>query len=90
MGLSCIGIPSISAAYASVKRQDLPMATTTLNLVMRMGGPALTTLCATFLGWRLAAQTTAPVSSAFSAAFALLCGFHLVLIVAATRLPRRV
>ena len=89
MGSSCIGIPSISAAYASVKRQDLPMATITLNLVMRMGGPALTTLSATFLAWRLAAQTTAPASSAFSAAFALLCGFHLVLIVAATRLPRR-
>jgi EmrB/QacA subfamily drug resistance transporter len=90
MGLSCIGIPSISAAYASVKRQDLPMATTTLNLVMRMGGPTLTTICATFLGWRLAAQTTAPASSAFSDAFALLCGFHLVLFVAAMRFPRRV
>jgi EmrB/QacA subfamily drug resistance transporter len=90
MGLSCIGIPSISAAYASVKRRDLPMATTTLNLVMRMGGPTLTTICATFLGWRLAGQTTAPVSSAFTDAFALLCGFHLLLIVAARRLPRRV
>jgi EmrB/QacA subfamily drug resistance transporter len=90
MGLSCIGIPSIAAAYASVKRQELPMATTTLNLVMRMGGPMLTTICATFLGWRLAAQTTAPASAAFGATFALLCGFQLVLIVAANRLPRRV
>jgi MFS family permease len=90
MGLSCIGIPSISAAYSSVKSQDLPMATTTLNLVMRMGGPTLTTICATFLGWRLAAHTNAPASSAFSNAFALLCGFQLVLIVAANRLPRRI
>jgi EmrB/QacA subfamily drug resistance transporter len=90
MGLSCIGIPSISAAYASVKRQDLPMATTTLNLVMRMGGPTLTTICATFLGWRLAAHATAATSSAFSDAFALLCGFQVVLIVAAHRLPRRI
>jgi EmrB/QacA subfamily drug resistance transporter len=86
MGMSCIGIPSISAAYASVKRQDLPMATTTLNLVMRMGGPTLTTICATFLGWRLAAQTTAAASSAFGDTFALLCGFQLVLIAAASRL----
>jgi EmrB/QacA subfamily drug resistance transporter len=86
MGMSCIGIPSISAAYASVKRQDLPMATTTLNLVMRMGGPTLTTICATFLGWRLAAQTAAPASSAFGDTFALLCGFQLVLIAAASRL----
>jgi MFS family permease len=90
MGLSCIGIPSVSAAYSSVKRQDLPMATTTLNIVQRMGGPTLTTISATFLGWRLAAHTTAPLSSAFGAAFALLCGFHLVLFAAALLLPRRV
>lgn len=89
MGSSCIGVPSISAAYSSVKRQDLPMATTALNIVMRMGGPTLTTLCATFLGWRLAAHTTAPATGAFSDAFALLCGFHLVLFAAAMRLPRR-
>jgi EmrB/QacA subfamily drug resistance transporter len=90
MGLSCIGVPTISAAYASVKRDDLPMATTTLNIVMRAGGPTLTTICATFLGWRLAAQTAAPVSNAYGAAFALLCGFHVVLCAAAVRLPRSV
>lgn len=89
-GLSCIGIPSISAAYTSVKRDDLPMAATALNIVMRMGGPTLTTICATFLGWRLAAQTTAPVSNAYGAAFILLCGFHLALCAAALRLPNRV
>ena len=89
MGLSCIGIPSISAAYVSVKRENLPMATTTLNIVMRMGGPTLTTICATFLGWRLTASATAPVSTAYGAAFVLLCGFHLVLCAAAMRLPRR-
>ena len=89
-GLSCIGIPSISAAYASVKRDDMPMAATALNIVMRMGGPTLTTICATFLGWRLAAQTTAPVSNAYGAAFILLCGFHLALCAAALRLPNRV
>jgi len=89
MGLSCIGIPSIAAAYASVKRADLPMATTTLNIVMRMGGPTLTTICATFLGWRLLAETAAPVH-AYGTAFVLLCGFHLVLCAAAMRLPRRV
>jgi MFS family permease len=53
VGLSAVGIPSISAAYASVRRQDLPMATTSLNIVQRLGGPTLTTFCATFLGWRL-------------------------------------
>ncbi len=90
VGLSGIGIPSISAAYSSIKRQDLPMATTALNIVMRMGGPTFTTICAAFLGWRLAAHATAPGSAAYGEAFALLCGFHLVLFAAAMRLPRRV
>src|SRR6202023_10029 len=52
-GLSGVGIPSVSAAYASVKKRDLPMASTSLNIVMRLGGPTMTTLCATFLGWGL-------------------------------------
>src|SRR6202166_598653 len=77
VGLSAVGIPSISAAYASVRKQDLPTATTSLNIVQRLGGPTLTTLCATFLGWRLGmAQSGASLSSAFTAAFLLLCGLH--------------
>src|ERR1700730_10589752 len=88
MGLSAVGIPSISAAYASVRKQDLPMATTSLNIVQRLGGPTLTTLCATFLGWRLGmAPSSASVSSAFTAAFLLLCGLHAFLFAAALRLP---
>src|SRR6202162_901733 len=39
VGLSAVGVPSISAAYSSVRREDLPMATTALNIVMRIGGP---------------------------------------------------
>ncbi|HXM12586.1 MAG TPA: DHA2 family efflux MFS transporter permease subunit [Terriglobales bacterium] len=50
MGLSAVGIPSITSAYASVEKEHLPMATTSLNIVQRLGGPTLTTLCATFLG----------------------------------------
>jgi MFS family permease len=87
-GLSGVGIPSISAAYASVKKRDLPMATTSLTIVMRLGGPTMTTLCATFLGWRLGmAQSSASLSSAFTAAFLLLCGLHAFLFAAALRLP---
>src|SRR5258707_5366623 len=41
VGLSAVGIPSISAAYASVKRRDLPMATTSLNIVHRLGQPTM-------------------------------------------------
>ena len=88
-GLSAIGIPSISAAYASVNRADLPMATTALNLVMRLGGPALSTLCATFLEWRLrSANADGDLSEAFTAAFVLLCALHALLFAAALRLPR--
>jgi MFS family permease len=88
VGLSAVGIPSISAAYASIRKRDLPMATTSLNIVQRLGGPTLTTICATFLGWRSGlAQSSASLSSAFTAAFLLLCGLHAFLFAAALRLP---
>ena len=88
VGLSAVGIPSISAAYASVKRRDLPMATTSLNIVQRLGGPMMTTLCAAFLGWRLsAAPSPAVTSDAFAEAFGLLCFLHGLLFLATLRLP---
>ena len=88
VGLSAVGIPSISAAYASVERRDLPMATTSLNIVQRLGGPTMTTLCATFLGWRLsAAPSPAVTSDAFAEAFGLLCFLHVLLFLATLRLP---
>jgi hypothetical protein len=64
------------------------MATTSLNIVQRLGGPTLTTLCATFLGWRLgmAPQATG-ISSAFTATFMLLSLIHILLLAAALRLP---
>jgi EmrB/QacA subfamily drug resistance transporter len=87
-GLSAVGVPSISAAYAAVRKQDLPMATTSLNIVQRLGGPTLTTLCATFLGWRLGAvHSDTTLSGAFTGSFLLLCVFQALLFVAALRLP---
>jgi EmrB/QacA subfamily drug resistance transporter len=88
VGLSAVGIPSLSAAYASVRKRDLPMATTSLNIVQRLGGPTFTTLCATFLGWRLElAHSLVSLSSAFAAAFFLLCVLHAFLFAASLRLP---
>jgi len=88
VGVSAIGIPSITSGYASVKRQDLPMATTAMNIVQRLGGPTLTTLCAAFLGWRLSAMADlASMSGAFIAAFGLLCALHALLFLATLRLP---
>jgi MFS family permease len=91
VGMSAVGIPSISAAYASVRKEDLPMATTSLNIVQRLGGPTLTTFCATLLGWRLAdAYSHSGVASAFTISVVLLFCLHVLLISAALRLPRSI
>jgi predicted MFS family arabinose efflux permease len=88
VGLSAVGIPSVSAAYASVKKRDLPMATTSLNIVQRLGGPTMTTLCATFLGWSLGSRHShLSLPSPFVAAFILLCLLHALLFAASLRLP---
>jgi hypothetical protein len=79
----------MAAAYASVNRQELPMATTSLNIVQRLGGPTFTTLCATFLGWRLAMQPEHPVSlTPYAWTFLLLCLLHTATAIAALKLPR--
>jgi MFS family permease len=89
-GQSAIGIPSISAAYASVARQQLAMATTTLNLAQRLGGPILTTLCAVFLQWRLgAADGVSSLLGPFAMAFLLLSLLHAFVLAASLRLPIR-
>jgi MFS family permease len=91
MGMSAVGIPSISAAYAAVRKEELPMATTSLNIVQRLGGPTLTTLCATLLGWRLAlAHSHSGEASAFTISFALLFCLHALLIAATLRLSRSI
>src|SRR5579862_5499573 len=88
MGLSAVGIPSLASAYASVEKEHLPMATTALNIVQRLGGPTLTTLCATFLGWRLGmAHQATGISRAFTATFMLLSLIQILLLVATLRLP---
>jgi EmrB/QacA subfamily drug resistance transporter len=88
LGMSAIGIPSITSAYGSVAPRDLPMATTAVNIMQRLGGPALTTLLAAFLAWRMAqAHADVGLGSAFAAAFALLCGLHALLFVAAMAIP---
>jgi len=90
LGMGAVGLPSLTAAYASISRQKLPMATTSLNIVQRLGGPALTTVCASFLAWNLGSHVTGhAVSTAYGWAFLLLCGIHAVTFLAAIRLPRR-
>ena len=91
MGQSAVGVPSITAAYSSVSRRDLPMANTSLNIVQRLGGPTLTTLCATVLAWRLSAQPAAHQTglTPYAWAFVFLCGLHALTFISALRLPVR-
>ncbi len=90
VGVSTIGLPSMASGYASVARENLPVATTAMNIVQRLGGPTWTTLCATFLGWRLSlVPRDASGADAFASAFGLLCVLHLMLFLATLRLPWR-
>lgn len=65
------------------------MATTTLNIVQRLGGPTLTTLKAAFLAWRMHFAVSADdVSRAFMLSFLTLAVMHVLLVVSTLRLPR--
>ena len=65
------------------------MATTALNIIQRLGGPTLTTLCATFLGMEISGEVHVndAALAPFTAVFLLLCVLHGLLVVAAMRLP---
>ncbi|MGN8135264.1 DHA2 family efflux MFS transporter permease subunit [Paraburkholderia sp. 22099] len=90
IGMSGVGLPSLSAAYASVRQERMPMATTSLNIVQRLGGPTMTTLCATFLAWKLKSVDAGhAISSAYGGALLILCGIHAFAFLAAVQLPRR-
>ncbi|MFX1737402.1 DHA2 family efflux MFS transporter permease subunit [Paraburkholderia sp. A1RI_3L] len=89
MGQGAVGLPVLSSAYASVEPRNLPMAATTLNIVQRLGGPALTTLCAAFLDRMLEARVGHAGPNAWTLAFLLLAALHGLAAVAAMGLPRR-
>jgi EmrB/QacA subfamily drug resistance transporter len=85
-GQGAIGIPSMSAAYASVPRVKLAVAATAINIVQRLGGPLATTVMAIVISL---SATYFPISGprAFMIAFVLLIGLQLLLLGAASRLP---
>jgi EmrB/QacA subfamily drug resistance transporter len=85
-GHGAIGIPSLSAAYASVAGPRLPVATTAMNIVQRLGGPVATTLVAAVMApWTSDGGASAPRS--FTVAFAVLIGLQALALGAASRLP---
>lgn len=89
VGQGAIGVPSISAAYSGVPKNELPMAATTLNIVQRLGGPTLTTFLAAFLAWRMGfGSSPEATSGAFFLSFALLGLLHMLLLISTSYLPR--
>lgn len=89
VGQGATGIPTIAAAYASVPTEKLSLATTTINIVQRLGGPILTTMVAIVVS--LSQKTHgAAVSHAFFIPFVALVAFQLLVILAAIRLPAQI
>ena len=89
IGQGAIGVPSISAAYNGVPKSELPMATTTLNIVQRLGGPTMTTFLATFLAWRMRfGQSPEAISNSFVQSFVLVSILHALLLISTMYLPK--
>jgi EmrB/QacA subfamily drug resistance transporter len=85
-GQGGIGIPSVAAAYASVPKHMLGIATTATNIVQRLGGPVATTVMAIVMS-RSAAHFPAAGPHAFMIPFLAFIALHLVLLASASRLP---
>lgn len=87
LGQSGIGLPSITAAYASVPREKIPLATTASNIVQRLGGPTATTA----IGIAVALTVTPNTGrSTFLIPFVVLAALQVLLFASATRLPVRI
>jgi MFS family permease len=88
VGIGCINIPSVSSAYTSIPKDAIPVATTALNIVQRLGGPVATTLLAICLHYSMGINPQ-HIAKAFIATFFVLLGVHLFGFVFARRLPVR-
>lgn len=90
IGQGATGIPTIAAAYASVPREALGLATTAINIVQRIGGPIATTILAL-----LASATTTTIAGAFPPEgfllpFIALISIQILGLVSAACLPVRI
>jgi EmrB/QacA subfamily drug resistance transporter len=89
VGQGAIGIPTIAAAYASVEKEKLGLATTAVNIVQRLGGPVATTVLALVV----AATTAKPSISepaGFLIPFIVLIFLQMLGLGMASRLPIRI
>lgn len=89
IGQSAIGVPTVSAAYASVPSDRLAQATTAANIVQRVGGPIGTTLLAIVLA-ASEVHASVPGPRSFIWPVLALTGLQLLVLGSTTRLPLRV
>jgi len=89
IGQGATGIPTIAAAYASVAKTELGLATTAINIVQRLGGPVATTALATLISTSGNARPSAEPGSFFYPLVALIF-IQLLVLVSASRLPLRI
>ncbi|MGW4535910.1 DHA2 family efflux MFS transporter permease subunit [Nocardia sp. NPDC004340] len=80
-------MPLVSAAYAAVRREQLPDATALVNIMQRVGGAVAVAMVAVILS-RATASGWAPVSG-YHLAFAALAALSVVAAVASTVLRRQ-
>lgn len=86
-GQGAIGIPTVSAAYASIPKEKLSLATTAVNIVQRIGGPIATIVVA------IAVTTGAAHAvggGAFLLPFLALMSIQVLTMACAVRLPARI
>jgi MFS family permease len=86
-GQGAIGIPTVSAAYASVPKEKLSFATTAINVVQRLGGPITTIAIAIAV---TLAMGRAASGAVFLVPFLTLLGVQLSALGCAVRLPVRI
>ena len=86
-GQGAIGIPTVSAAYASVAKEKLSAATTAVNIVQRLGGPMATIAVAIAVTYATG-RTSGEI--AFLVPFLALMAIQVLALGCAARLPLRI
>ncbi len=84
-GASLGGLPPVAAAYRTLRREDVPVATTTLNVAQRIGSPVGTAVLAVVL----AAQGTPSSPHTFGHTFAVAVAASALLTLTSLLLPGR-
>lgn len=87
VGQGGTGLPSLAAAYASIPKNKLAYATTSINIVQRLGGPIFTTVLAIVISLSLPSNNLLK-SETFQIPFLVLNIFQICMIVSALQLPK--